>query len=100
MEVNQVYELVNTTTQEVLGEEAVLEEDLRNLVDTGEKIINAKAVDNFVKSLVDHIGKMIFVNRKYTGSAPNIMMDAWEYGSILEKVSSSMPEAKENESWE
>ena len=100
MEVSQVYELVNTTTQEVLGKEAVLEEDLRNLVDMGEKVINAKAVDNFVKSLVDHIGKMIFVNRKYTGSAPNIMMDGWEYGSILEKVCSSMPEAKENESWE
>ena len=100
MEVTQVYQLVNTTTREVLGEEAVLEEDLRNLVDMGEKIINAKAIENFTKTLVDHIGKMIFVNRKYTGSAPNIMMDGWEYGSILEKVSSSMPEANENESWE
>ena len=100
MEVKQVYELVNTTTTEILGEDGVIQEDLSNLVDMGEKVINAKAIENFTKTLVDHIGKMIFVNRKYAGSAPNIMMDGWEYGSILEKVSSSMPEASENESWE
>lgn len=100
MKVEQVYQLVNTTTTEILGEQGLVAEDLRNLVDVGEKVINAKAIENYTKSLVDHIGKMIFVNRVYSGSAPNVMMDAWEYGSILEKVSSSMPEATENETWE
>lgn len=100
MKVEQVYQLVNTVTTEILGEAGVVCEDLRNLVDVGEKVINAKAIENYTKSLVDHIGKMIFVNRVYSGSAPNVMMDAWEYGSILEKVSSSMPEATENETWE
>lgn len=100
MKVEQVYQLVNTATTEILGEQGLVTEDLRNLVDVGEKVINAKAIENYTKSLVDHIGKMIFVNRVYSGSAPNVMMDAWEYGSILEKVSSSMPEATENETWE
>lgn len=100
MKVEQVYQLVNTTTTEILGEQGLVAEDLRNLVDVGEKVINAKAIENYTRSLVDHIGKMIFVNRVYSGSAPNVMMDAWEYGSILEKVSSSMPEATENETWE
>lgn len=100
MQITQVHELVNSTTQEILGDEAILNEDLTNLVDIGEKIINAKAIENFTKTLVDHIGKMIFVNRTYKGSAPSVLMDGWEYGSILEKVSSSMPEATENESWE
>lgn len=100
MQITQVHELVNNTTKEVLGAEAILNEDLTNLVDIGEKIINAKAIENFTKTLVDHIGKMIFVNRTYKGSAPSVLMDGWEYGSILEKVSSSMPEATENESWE
>lgn len=100
MQITQVHELVNSTTQEILGAEAILNEDLTNLVDIGEKIINAKAIENFTKTLVDHIGKMIFVNRTYKGSAPSVLMDGWEYGSILEKVSSSMPEATENESWE
>ena len=88
MKVEQVYQLVNTTTTEILGEGGVVCEDLRNLVDVGEKIINAKAIENYTKSLVDHIGKMIFVNRVYSGSAPNVMMDAWEIGraSCRERV--------------
>ena len=100
MQVTQVYELVNETTKEVLGAEAVVNEDLSNLVDIGEQVINSKAIENFTRTLVDHIGKVIFVNRKYSGSAPKVLMDGWEYGSILEKIASEMPEATENESWE
>lgn len=100
MQVTQVYELVNETTREILGQEAVVNEDLSNLVDIGEQVINSKAIENFTRTLVDHIGKVIFVNRKYSGSAPKVLMDGWEYGSILEKIASEMPEATENESWE
>lgn len=100
MQITQVYDLVNQTTQEVLGSETVVNEDLSNLVDIGDSVINAKAIENFTRTLVDHIGKVIFVNRKYSGSAPNVLMDGWEYGSILEKIASEMPEATENESWE
>ena len=100
MEVKQVFELVNNATKEIVGEQALLQEDLSNIVDLGEKVINTKAIDNFVRTLVDHIGKVIFVNRSYKGYAPSVYMDGWEYGSILEKISGSMPEATENETWE
>ncbi|MDT3386797.1 MAG: hypothetical protein LIR46_03385 [Bacteroidota bacterium] len=100
MEVRQVYEFVNNATQEAIGDSAVLTEDLSNVVDIGEAIFNAGAFDKYVKSLVNHIGKVIFVNRPYRGSAPSVLMDAWEFGSVLEKISSEMPEAVENESWE
>lgn len=100
MEIKQVYEIVNTATQEAIGESAVVNEDLSNIVDVGTAIFNASAFDAYVKSLVNHIGKVIFVNRPYRGSAPSVLMDAWEYGSVVEKISSEMPEAVENESWE
>lgn len=100
MEVKQVYEFVNAATEEAIGESAVLSEDLSNVVDIGTAIFNASAFDAYVKSLVNHIGKVIFVNRPYRGSAPSVLMDAWEFGSVLEKISSEMPEAVENESWE
>lgn len=100
MEMNQVYNLVNQVTSEVLGETAVLNEDLSNTVDIGDAVINQNAKDSYVRSLVAHIGKMIFVNRVYRGSVPSVLMDGWEFGSILEKVSSEMPEAEENETWE
>lgn len=100
MEVTQVYSLVNQATQEALGQTAVLNEDLSNVVDIGESIFNANAVDRYVKALVNHIGKVVFVNRVYRGSAPSVLMDGWEFGSVLEKVRMQLPEATENESWE
>lgn len=100
MEVAQVYAIVNDSTKEILGESAVLAEDLSNVVDIGTEIFNANAVDNYVRSLVNHIGKVIFVNRVYSGSVPSVLMDGWEYGSVLEKITAELPEATENESWE
>lgn len=100
MEIKQVADFVNGATSESIGESAVLNEDLSNVVDVGNSIFNASAFDAFVKSLVNHIGRVVFVNRPYRGSAPSVLMDAWEYGSVVEKIASEMPDATENESWE
>lgn len=100
MEIKQVYQFVNDAASEVIGDTAVVEEDLSNVVDIGTAIFNASAFDAYVKSLVNHIGKVIFVNRPYRGSAPSVLMDAWEYGSVVEKIHSEMPDAVENESWD
>ena len=100
MEVKQIYQIMNTVTDEVLGGSAVVAEDLSNIVDIGTAIFNANAVDNYVKSLVNHIGRVIFVNRPYSGNVPSVLMDGWEYGSVLEKINAELPEATENESWE
>ena len=100
MEIKQVYEFVNDATSEVIGDSAILQEDLSNVVDIGTALFNGNAFDAYVRSLVNHIGKVIFVNRPYRGSAPSVLMDAWEYGSVVEKIRSEMPEAVENESWD
>ena len=100
MEIKQVYQFVNDAVSEVIGDTAVVAEDLSNVVDIGNAIFNASAFDAYVKSLVNHIGKVIFVNRPYRGAAPSVLMDAWEYGSVVEKIHSEMPEAVENESWD
>lgn len=100
MEVKQLYELVNTATSEVLGDSIVVAEDLSNLVDVGTALENAQGLDNYVRSLNDHIGRVIFVNRVYSGRVPSVLKDGWEFGSILEKVQMDLPEATENESWE
>lgn len=100
MEVKQIYDFVNDTVKEVLGDESLVQEDLSNIVDIGNAVFDGNAFDKYVRSLVNHIGRTIFVDRKYNGSAPSVLMDGWQYGSILQKVSSEMPEAEENESWE
>lgn len=100
LDVKQLHSLVNTATTEVLGESGLVQEDLSNLVDIGEAIVNTEKVDAYVRKLVHHIGKVAFNNRLYVGGAPSVLMDSWEFGSILERISAEMPEATENESWQ
>ncbi len=99
MKVNQIYEIINSITNEVTGKSDIVAEDLSNIVDVGKEIFEATAVDNYVKSLVNHIGKVIFVNREYKGTAPTVLMDSWEYGSVLEKIQCEIPEAVQNDTW-
>ena len=100
MIVEQVYEILNTITEEMLGDSIVVQEDLSNVVEIGKAFENLEnGLDNYVRKLQDHIGKVIFVNRVYGGRAPSILRDGWEYGSILEKIRCKLPEATENESW-
>ena len=99
MKVTQLKDIVNSVTSEVLGKTDVVAEDLSNLVDVGNEIINTENVDNYVKKLIDRIGKVVFVNRLYAGGVPSVLMDSWEFGSIVEKISADMPEADENDSW-
>ena len=100
MQVKQIYTLINSVSKEVLGNSELVSEDLTGLVDLGNEVFNQNAVDNYVKSLVNHIGKVVFVNRPYAGKIPSVLMDAWEFGSVLEKISADLPEAEENKSWE
>ena len=99
MVVKQIYELINSVSGEVLGKTDIVKEDLTGVVDLGNEVFNQGAVDNYVKSLVNHIGKVIFVNRPYAGKIPSVLMDAWEFGSVLEKISAEIPEATENDTW-
>lgn len=99
MNVTQICNLVNTVSGEVLGKQELVQEDLTGLVDLGNEVFNQNVVDKYVKSLVNHIGKVVFVNRPYSGKVPSVLMDAWEFGSILEKISADVPKAEENDTW-
>lgn len=100
MKITQIYPLVNGATEEALGIKELVQEDLSNLVDVGTQVFNANAMDKYVKALVNRIGKVIFVNRVYEGSAPSVLMDGWEFGSVLQKISAGLPNATVNETYE
>lgn len=101
MKVSQIAEFANTATEQTLGSANLVNEDLSNIVDVGKQILDANQLDAYVKSLVNHIGKVIFVDRVYNGSVPDILRDGWEYGSILEKISGgALYEAEKNDSWD
>ena len=99
MKVTQIKDLVNNSLKEVNGSSTLLKEDLSNVVDIGKELLNNDDIDNFVKKLVDRVGKTVFNDRVYQGSAPSVLMDAWEYGSVVEKIDSDLPNVEENDSW-
>lgn len=100
MQVSQVYDILNTITEEILGDSVVVQEDLSNVVEIGRAFENLEnGLDSYVRRLQDHIGRVVFVSRVYGGRAPRVLMDGWEYGSIMEKIRAKLPEATENESW-
>lgn len=102
MKMSQAYDIVNKATAEIEGLTGIINEDLSNTVDLGEAVYSSEDnVNKYAKGLVDQVGKMVFVDRVYRGGAPSVLMDGWEYGSILQKVrEKDLPEATENESWE
>ena len=100
MVVKQICELINSVSGEVLGKTDIVKEDLTGVVDLGKEVVNQGVLDNYVKSLVNHIGKVVFVNRPYSGKIPSVLMDAWEFGSVLEKISAEIPAATENDTWD
>lgn len=100
MQVKQIYDIMNTVTNEIIGKSDLVAEDLSNIVDVGKELLDNTSVDNYVKTLVNRIGKVIFVSRPYSGNVPSVLMDSWDYGAVVEKISAEMPEATENASWD
>ena len=101
MEMTQIADIVNETTAQVTGTDPVANVDLNDIVDAGAQVLDTEKMDHYVRSLVDHIGKVVFVNRPYTGGTPSVMMDSWEYGAVLEKIQyEGLPEAEDNDTWD
>lgn len=100
MKVEQIYQVVNTLTKQYIGDEAIEVVDNASLIDIGSKVINLDNLDKYVNSLIDQIGKIMFVDRVYSSKVPSLYMEAWEYGAILEKIEyDGLPEAEVNQSW-
>lgn len=72
MKVTQIASVLNETImEEITGLDVVVAEDLSNIVDAGKSITDflsgagTDAVNSFVSTLIDRIGKVKFVDRTY-----------------------------------
>ena len=100
MEIKQIATMINSITNELIGESAIVNEDLGNIVDIGTAVANANAYDTFTQKLVNRIGKTIFSARKYVGRVPSLVRDNWEFGSMLQKITGAgLIEAQQNDTW-
>ncbi len=99
MDVKQIYAIVNDVRDQVLGVKDVAITDVKGIIETGDEVFNANQVDNWTKTLVNRVGREIFVARKYSGGAPSVLMDSWEFGSVMMKVSGDLYDTEPNDSW-
>ena len=99
MKVTQIADILNTINAEIIGESAVVKEDLTNIVDVGREVLGAVDIENYTRALIDRIGRVVFWDRTYNSTAPNILKDSWEFGSIMEKIRCELPDVEENPSW-
>ena len=99
MKVEQIYGILNDVTGEMLGDSVVVNEDLSNIVDIGRAFEDAVGYDKLTGALIDKVGRVVFVDRVYSGRVPSVLRDGWEFGSILQKIATRLPEAEENEMW-
>lgn len=115
MEVKQIYSLINAWMGEITGASQftpgadwILQEDLSNISQIGDTLLSADAVttagekwrDNYVKSMIDRIGRMVFVEREYKNVFPDLRRDDWSYGSIMTKSKTKRFRAVANPSWQ
>ena len=106
MKVNQIASILNELNKEMIGTEDVFSDDLSDIVDGGKTVLdftanaNGANFDNYIKGLIDRVGRVIFVDRSYTSQAPDLLKDSWEYGSILMKVRAELMDAENNTTWQ
>lgn len=83
-----IKEITGVGVQEDGTVKPIVQEDLSNIVEVGKTVLDftsgSKAnFNSFIETMIDRIGRVKYVDRTYAGTAPNILHDSWEYGSIM-----------------
>ena len=103
MQVKQIASIMNEVFKEQLGEENLLTDNLSNVVSSGEIITSDSEVmsnfDNYAKKIIDKVGRTIFWDRVYKADDLGLWRDAFEYGSVLEKIRCDVGDYSDNCQW-
>lgn len=100
MKVNQVFEFINDVIAQTTGLNNVSVVDAKGLVALGNEVLSSDTnVENFMGVMYDKTARMIVNNRAYEGRGKSLMMDAFVFGAILQKIYVDPMEAKESPQW-
>lgn len=101
MEVNQIYEVVNSVTSQALGRSDLTVVDETSLIALGNTVLDSSTyTDDFINTLVKRIGKTIVSYRAYRNAFNTLMKDSMEWGAIVQKIKVVMPKAEKDESYD
>lgn len=97
MKVNQIYSLINSINKQMWGEDALTVTDLSGIISLGQQLqISEDDMDNYLHQIVDKVGKTVVRTLDLELDFPNLFMDSFEFGAILEKININPFSAKSN----
>ena len=98
--VSQIYDLVNQTAKESIGEQAITVKDVSSLIALGDSVLASNTdTENFLNTLVDRIARTVFSVRQYESDSEGMVRHTFEFGCIVQKIYVDLPEAKKNDAW-
>ena len=101
MEVKQVYDFINSIARQAYGEDAIQATDLTGLIAMGDFVLSSETTkDPYLNTFVDRIGKTVVGVRAYRRKNKSVMMNTFEYGSVMQKISIEPFTAKKGEHWD
>ena len=107
MKVEQVKNIVSLSLAQMTGfpneitaDTLVAGLDSGKIVDIGTTLTNmTNGVDNYVKALVDVIGKIYIDSKEYKAVMPSLFVDSYNWGGYLERVYFSPQSIKDDAMW-
>lgn len=101
MDTTQIYAIVNDAVAQAIGQNALKVIDTSSLVSLGNTILTSNAnTEAFLNALPQRIGKTIYVYRAYKNKMGDLVLEDFEYGAILQKISVGLLEAEPDASFE
>lgn len=94
----QIYSMMNTVASEMWGESAVTVKDTSSFYSMGERVADMAEVgrDKFLGVIADKVGRTVYRNLDATVDFPGLMVEAYQFGAMLEKIDVQPFEASES----
>ena len=100
MTTEQIYTVVNGAAAQALGTGAVTAVDTASFVSLGNSVLSSSVnTEAFLNTLAQRIGRTIISYREYKNKFRDMVLNDFEYGTILQKIKVAMPSAEEDESY-
>lgn len=95
MDTLQIYDIVNSTVSQAIGETALTVVDTQGLISVGDVVLSSSTnTEAFLNTLAQRIGRTIYRFRSYNNKFKDMIISDMQFGAIMQKIRVEMPEAE------
>lgn len=94
MDTTQIYNVVNSVTEQALGGELAAV-NAEGLISLGNVVLSSSTnTEGWLNTLLQRIGRTIISTRSYRNKLGDMVLNDFEYGAMLQKISFGMPDSE------